>query len=115
VDVWLSVEGVDPVAGLEELSEWLAHEPHLRGLLSPRIRPPQTGELGVLADALVAAIGSGGALTVLVGSLKTYLSQPRHADVRIVVSSPDGRRVEIDVKRARDAEALVRNVLELPE
>jgi hypothetical protein len=30
--VWLSLEGDDPVEGLADLSDWLRHEPELRGL-----------------------------------------------------------------------------------
>jgi hypothetical protein len=111
VDVLLSVEGV----GLEELSEWLGQEPELRGLVSVQCSPAQAGQLGPLAEVLVAAVGAGGALSVLMGSLKVFLSQPRHTDVRIVVSTPDGRRVEIDAKRVPDAESLVRQALERPE
>lgn len=113
-DVLLWVEGADPVAGLEELSQWLVQEPHLRGRLSARAGgAPQPGQLGTAGEVLVAAVGGGGALSVLVGSLKVFLSQPRHADVRIVVADPDGRRLEIDAKRVRGAEveALVRGAL----
>ena len=110
----LSVEG-HPDAGLEELSEWLGQEALLRGLLSTEVVPPQAGQLGALAEVLVVAVGSGGAVSVLAASLKAFLSQPRHADIRIVASRPDGERVEIDAKRVKDVEALLSSVLERPE
>jgi hypothetical protein len=107
----LSVEGADPVDGLAELSDWLAQEPELRGLIAPKTTGPEPGELGALADVLVAAVGSGGAVSVLAASLKAFLAQPRRADVRIVLSTPDGLRVEVDAKRVGDVEALVRETL----
>ncbi len=111
VSVLLSVEGDDPVGGLEELSDWLGRESELRGLISPVNRGLAPDELGALADALVAAVGSGGALSVLAASLKAFLTLPRRSDVRIVLSAPDGRRVEVDAKRVGNVEALIHEAL----
>jgi hypothetical protein len=36
--------------------------------------------------------------------LKVFLAQPRRSDVRIVVTWPDGRRVELDAKRVSDVD-----------
>lgn len=69
------------------------------------------GDLGTMVGVLAAAVGSGGAVSVLVGSLRAYLPQSRHADVRITVEGPEGRRVELDARRVDDVEALVRQVL----
>jgi hypothetical protein len=107
----LSVEGDDPVERLEELSDWLGRESELRGLITPVHASPVRGDLGVPADALVAAVGSGGALSVLAASLKAFLALPRRSDLRIVLSAPDGRKVEIDAKRVGDVEVLIREVL----
>lgn len=112
--VRLSIAGVDQVTGLEALAGWLREEPELRGGLT-LAAAPRPGELGGLADVLIAAVGGGGAVSVLFTSLQTYLAQPRHSDVRITVEVPDGRKVELDAKRVRDAEALVRSVLEQAE
>jgi hypothetical protein len=110
----LAVESDEPEAALAELSElsgWLGQESALRGLISPAPAVPAPGELGALADALVVAVGGGGAISVLAASLKAFLARPRRSDVRIVVSTPDGRRVEVDAKRVDDVEALLRRVL----
>jgi hypothetical protein len=115
VDVRVSIAGVDPVEGLPELASWLGSEPELRGRVKPEATAPTPGELGAVVDVLVAAVGGGGAVSVLAGSLRTYLSQPRHSEVRITVEGPDGRRVELDAKRVHDVEALVRQVLGQPE
>ncbi|MCX4411508.1 hypothetical protein OG840_61190 [Streptomyces sp. NBC_01764] len=111
--MWLVVESDEPVEGLAELSDWLGQEPELRGLVSGNTTP-EPGELGSLANALVVAVGSGGVLSVLAASLKTFLALPRRPDVRIKVDGrPDGRTVEIDAKRVRDrdVEALLREAL----
>lgn len=110
--VWLSVEGNDPVEGLAELSEWLGQESELRGLVKQVATVPAPGELGALTDALVAAVSSGGAISVLAASLKAFLAQPRRSDVRIVLRTADGRQVEVEAKRIDDAEAIVRETLE---
>ena len=101
--------------GLEELSDWLGRESELRGLVTPVSAGPVPGELGVPADALVAAVGSGGALSVLAASLKAFLTLPRRSDLRIVLSAPDGHKVEIDTKRVGNAEVLIREVLDRVE
>jgi hypothetical protein len=108
VGVRLSVEGEDSIGGLEELSDWLGREPDLRRMITPVFAEPACGELGTLTDALIMAVGSGGALSALAASLKTFLALPRRSDLRIVLSAPDGRRVEIDAKRVADVEAVIR-------
>lgn len=111
MSVSLSVAGGDPVEGLPELSEWLSRESDLRGLITPVSAGTGPGELGSLTDALVVAVGSGGLLSVLATSLKTFLALPRRGDLRIVVTAPGGRRVEIDAKHVRDVESLIRDAL----
>ncbi|WP_457030806.1 effector-associated constant component EACC1 [Kitasatospora sp. P5_F3] len=115
MEAWLSVRGGDPVRELQELDEWLNGEPELRGRLKPRAAQPGPGELGAPFDVLIAAIGSGGAISVLAGSLHGFLTRPRGADVRISVSSPDGRSVELEAQRVEDVEVLLRQVIAASE
>jgi Effector Associated Constant Component 1 len=74
---------------------------------------PGEGELGALADVLVVAVGSGGALSVLATSLKAWLAQPRRSDVRIRIQRDDGQTVEIDANRidGEHVDALIRQAL----
>ncbi|MGW6738100.1 effector-associated constant component EACC1 [Streptomyces sp. NPDC055013] len=110
----LSVEGDDSDQGLAALYQWLGSEPELRGLVKGS-GTPRPGELGSLTDALIVAVGGGGALSVLAASLKAFLALPRRSDVRIVVrGTADGRTVEIDAKRVDDVEELVRQALNAP-
>jgi hypothetical protein len=114
--VQLSVEGDEPVEDLAELSDWLNLESELRGLVVPGDAVPAPGTLGALSDLLMVAVSSGGTLSVLAASLKVFLAQPRRSDVRIVVTSPDGRRVEFDAKRVGDVDVyqLLRQTLGEP-
>lgn len=107
MDVSLQVEGED----LADLQDWLRQEPELRGRVAMVAASPNPGELGTLADVLSVAVGGGGALTALAASLKSFLAQPRRSDVRIVVTAPDGRHVEIDAKRVADVDTLVTTAL----
>jgi hypothetical protein len=49
------------------------------------------------------AVGSGGAITVLVSLLKAWVLQPRHARVRLRLKNhPNGKRsMEVDADRMR--------------
>lgn len=113
MDVRISLADGGRGGGLESLSDWLRGEPELAGRIDVTGDKPRPGELGALADALVVAVGSGGTLSVLATSLKTWLSQPRRSDVRIRVQGETGRVVEIVADRVDGGriEALVRQAL----
>lgn len=111
-EVRLSVVADDAVDALAQLSSWLRQEPDLRGRVSFAAEDPRPGVLGSSTDALVVAVGGGGAISVLAASLKTFLSLPRRSDVRIKIhETSNGRTVELDVKRVADVEAVIRGVL----
>jgi hypothetical protein len=67
--------------------------------------------MGAAAEALVVAVGSGGALSVLLSSLKAWLAQPKRSDIRIEIRTPDGRTLLVDAKRLSNPEDLAREVL----
>jgi len=114
MDVRISLVGGNPAADLESLDDWLQGEPELAGRVKVSASVPREGELGALAEVLVAAVSSGGALSVLAGSLYVWLSQPRRSDVRIRVEGDNGSVVEIDADRvdARHAEDMLRQALD---
>jgi hypothetical protein len=113
VEVRISCVGGDRAADVESLSDWLRGEPELAGRLRVAGPMPGEGELGALADVLVVAVGSGGALSVLATSLKAWLAQPRRSDVRIRVQHDGGETVEIDASRVdgERVDALIRQAL----
>jgi Effector Associated Constant Component 1 len=99
VEVRISCVGSDPADGIESLSDWLHGERELSGRLRLAGPAPRENELGVLADVLVVAVGSGGTISVLAASLKAWLAQPHKPDFRIRVQGTDGQSVDIDAKR----------------
>jgi len=113
MEVRISLVGADPGADLESLDGWLQGEPELAGRVRVSAPVLRKGELGALAEVLVAAVGSGGALSVLAASLYAWLSQPRRSDVRIRVEGDNGSVVEINADRvdARQAEDMLRQAL----
>jgi hypothetical protein len=113
----IGIDGADSVAVLEELYLWLGQELELRGLVRPGAAVPGAGQLGAVTDVLIATLGAGGTVSVLAASLRTFLAQPRRSDVHLSVQGPDGKRIEIDAKRATPAEVeeLLRRALGQPE
>jgi hypothetical protein len=101
----------DPGEELSSLQDWLAHEPELRAQVRPVRPPPVDGQLGAATEVLAVAVGTGGAMSVLAASLKSWLSQPRRADVRVTILAPDGRLIEVDAKRVENVEAVLRATL----
>jgi hypothetical protein len=115
VQVHISITGGDQ-AELESLDDWLRRERELAGHVAFAAAPPREGELGVLGEALIVAVGSGGAISVLAAALKSWLSLPRRSDVRIKVEERADRRiVEIEADRvsAERIDDWVRQVLSL--
>ncbi|MGH3426526.1 MAG: effector-associated constant component EACC1 [Pseudonocardiaceae bacterium] len=95
---------------LRSLLDWLRHEDALRGRVRTGHAPVRPGEMGGVLEVLEVALGSGGAGAVLAGSVSTWLSQPRRADVTLTVTAEDGRHIELDAHRVRDPAALLREV-----
>ena len=114
MDATIEIEdGTDELAELESLSTWLIGVAALRGAV--RLRSPRhAGEMGGVADVLVVALGSGGAITALAASLGTWLVT-RRSHLTIKVTNADGTSVELDVKQAKgdqaDVAALLREAL----
>jgi Effector Associated Constant Component 1 len=114
MDVRISLVGEKSAADLESLDDWLSGEPELAGRVKLAAPVPREGELGALVEVLVAAVSSGGTLSVLATSLHAWLSQPRRPHIVIRVEDETGRAVEIDADRvnARQAEAMLRRALD---
>lgn len=96
------------------LRDWLAAEDPLRGRVSLLRPSPAPGHMGALADVLAVALSSGSAGAVLARSLTTWLTQ-RRADVKVTITAVGGRQVSVDVRRARDVEAVIREINALGE
>jgi hypothetical protein len=108
-ELHLTAHGDDAVRLVRTLRTWLELEDELRGRLELRNKPILPGQMGGVVDVLAVTLGTGGAGAVLAASLSTWLTQ-RRADVTVIVKAPDGREVSVDVRRARDPEAVIREV-----
>ncbi|MEU8932489.1 hypothetical protein AB0D30_21680 [Streptomyces sp. NPDC048409] len=110
--VRLTVGGTDAQTQLGLLRDWLVAEDTLRGKVRWHRTAPEPGQMGGALDVLVVALGSGGAGAVLAQTLVAWLTG-RRADVTVTVHEPDGREVIVDVRRAADPHAVVREVTAL--
>lgn len=108
-----TVNGRDRLDVLDSLYAWLCEEDALRGVVAVRGGPLAPGAMGAALEVITVAVGSGGAVGVLARSVATWLIQGRRSDVKVTVVGQDGRTVEVDVRGARDPEALIRQVADL--
>jgi hypothetical protein len=94
---------------LADLGEWLGDENELRGRVRAVRGPASNTELGPATEMLTVALGAGGAGTVLVSSLKTWL-MTRRTTAKITVKSA-GRSVTLDIQTAADVTPLLEQIL----
>ena len=102
MDLEIRVKGEGSQADLAALSQWLGSQRGLAGRVRLRQGPSGEQELGGVGFELVTvALGSGGAMSVLVGALSTWLSKRPISTIRI--SLPGGGEIEVptDVDEAK--------------
>ncbi|MCA1219062.1 effector-associated constant component EACC1 [Streptomyces sp. 8L] len=104
----LEVPGADGAAQLTALRAWLVSDSALRGRVDWVRRPPEPGQMGGVLDTLGVVLGGGGLASVLT-PLCTWVAS-RRGSARVVVQH-EGRRIEIDIKRAADPVAAARELL----
>lgn len=112
--VLVEVVGDDDGA-VEDLLKWLNLQGPLRGRVEAVGSPAGPGQMagGGLTEVLAVAVGAGGVGTVLAQALVVWCRRPRGGKVRIRLTGPDGRRVEIDGDRVRDADGIIKAVVDL--
>lgn len=111
VEVQIRVDAPDAADELRALRQWLSAEDEFRGRVALRGGTPRPGDMGPVVDLLTVAVSSGGAATVLAGTLAVWLRN-RRSDVSIEISeTEEGRTVKVTGNRVGDAEALIREVL----
>jgi hypothetical protein len=98
VEARLEIDGAAEVQDeLSSLRRWLGDEAEFRGRVRVERAAVGPGEMGGLIDALSVSLASGGALTVLAGSVSVWLRQKRSTlTVRIV--NADGSSQEISAR-----------------
>jgi hypothetical protein len=104
VPIIVTVDGVT-TDEIRQLRSWLLAEEEMRGRIELLERPPDSGRLGPVLEALrvIAEPGSAVLATVLVAWLKQ-----RRSSMKTTVTAPDGKKVSIEADRIRlmDADAL---------
>jgi hypothetical protein len=91
----LAVRGErDDVAAVSALRQWLSDEPEFRGRITAGDAEMSDGDMGAVVDVLVVAVGSGGALTMLVNSISAWLRQ-RRSEVEVELTTSTGETVRI--------------------
>ena len=118
--MWLlAVDGAGTPGYREDLFDWLRGRPELRGYVRSARGPAVEGALGASAGHLIAvAVGSGGPLSVLAGSLQSWFAQPRprRDGVIIKISRENGKKeIEVHAGRAADVESLMRSMTVHPD
>lgn len=96
---------------LAALGEWLQDEREFRGYIRTVYGQTSETELGPVVEILVVALGSGGAGTVLVSSLKTWMIT-RRTTAKITVEV-EGRSVTLDIETADDVTPLLNEILNI--
>lgn len=116
MDVAVIAEGSDRGDQLRSLRRWLLDSQELRGRVEGVERPPETGALGPVLDALAVALGPAGAVTAFATGLIAWL-RTRRGEVTIKVTLPDGSSLELTAKRVSglDSGALQRQVTDLAD
>jgi hypothetical protein len=109
VDVAIVVDSKNP-RDVPDLLAWLGREDELWGKVRLQSRPVAPGEMGTFPELIAVAIGGGGAVSVLAGSLSTWLAH-RKSDITLKVTGRDGRTVELTAQRVAEADKLLREVL----
>ncbi|MFD5343219.1 hypothetical protein ACFWJY_05500 [Streptomyces anulatus] len=90
---------------LLSLADWLRYEEDLRGKTRLEHSEITPGQMGGLPEALVIALSTGGAVTVLARSVVEWVKQ-RKSDVTVKAVKPNGESFEIDLRRVTEPEAL---------
>jgi len=103
---------VDEVGELAALLEWLRGERGLVGAVREVHVPPGPGELGGAVEALVVAVGAGGAAGTLARSLFGWL-HTRGPKLKITVTT-ERNSITVEASQVRDGDVLpiLREVLE---
>jgi hypothetical protein len=111
----LTVRLVDDAVSADtvrSLASFLRAERELRGQVHAEEKDPERESMGSVGDLLTVAIGSGGALTVLLASVSTWLKNSR-SDIKVEIRGKRGSAVIIDAKRVKSIDdAQLRKILQ---
>lgn len=97
----------DSEDALLSLDSWLSREEEFRGAVRRELTALTASQMGGALEVLVISVGSGGALTVLVSSISTWLKE-RRSKISVEVTRPDGSTFSISAE-GKVADTIVRD------
>ncbi len=108
----LSCDGAGSVRDGRALADWLRRVDELRGSVKLVGAQVQPGRMGGISDVVGIALGSGGAVTVLIRSVFVWLGQ-RAQGTRVLldIEKGDGRRLHLELTGADDSGAVIDRVV----
>jgi hypothetical protein len=106
--VRLSTPHSIPDRDLESLAEVLAGFDALRGRVRPDFARPGGDQMGGAVDALIVAVGQGGALSALAAGIALWLRNRRPGrSLSVDLKLPDGSRLTVSGEGIDDPAAVV--------
>jgi Effector Associated Constant Component 1 len=95
--------------GLRELGEWFRADDTFRGKVNYKERPIEPGQMGGMTEAIVIAVGSGGAATTLIRQLFIWLGRRgERYTAHLTLKDGKGREVSLDINGLTDSDAITR-------
>ncbi|WP_147449417.1 effector-associated constant component EACC1 [Actinomadura pelletieri] len=110
MDLQIGVTGGDEVHECARLLEWLRADRRLAGHVRARRRAPGPEELGGALDVVMVAVGSGGVAAALAQTLPAWI-QSRRPQVKFILTTRNGDRVELETADAAEASRLIAELL----
>jgi Effector Associated Constant Component 1 len=97
VEISTELSGQADEHELRSLLDWLQQESPRPGKVELLSAEPVPGTMGAISDTLQVALGAGGAVTVLAGSVTTWIRTRRQA-VTLRFRRPDGEELLLDAE-----------------
>lgn len=96
-----------------ELGDWFRADDQFRGKISYKEKLIQPGQMGGMVEAIVIAVGSGGAATTLIRQFFSWLgrSGERHT-AHLTLKDSNGRELSLDINGLTDSDAIARQAFE---
>jgi hypothetical protein len=93
---------------LRELGEWFRADDDLRGKTSYKEKLVEPGQMGGMIEAIVIAVGSGGAATTLIRQFFTWLGRRGEGyTAHLTLKDDKGREASLDVNGLKDSDAII--------
>ncbi len=103
--------GTGSVPDAFALKGWLDDVPTLRGHGTVATGRPLPGRQGGVSDVLVVALGTGGAASVLVGSLTSWLKTRARPRILKLSIERGKKKIELEMDQTTDSAAIVAEIL----